>query len=97
MAASILRLEESRGVSPGISGMHDKLSLPLPHLASVTPGAYTAVQRDGAELLASPGPDLLSIAREPREPRARRRRRRFYATGSRSLSLPGGETLSSRE
>lgn len=39
--------------------------LPLPRLASATSGAYTAVQRDGAELLASPGPDLLSMAREP--------------------------------
>lgn len=66
--------------------MHDTLSLPLPHLASATSGAYTAVQRDGAELPASRCPDLLSMAREPLEPRARRRRRlRFSATGSRSL------------
>lgn len=63
--------------------------LPLPHLASATSGAYTAVQRDGAELLASLCPDLLSMAREPLEPRAccRRGRRCFYATGSRSLCL----------
>lgn len=62
--------------------------LPLPRFASATSGAYTAVQRDGAELLASPGPDPLSMARAPGEPRARaRRRRRFYATGSRSRSL----------
>lgn len=69
MAVSILRLQESRGASPGISGMHDTLSLPRPRLASANSGAYTAVQRNGAELLASPGPDLPSMAKESLEPR----------------------------
>lgn len=69
MAVSILRLQESRGASPGISGMHDTLSLSLPRSASANSGAYTAIQSDGAELLASPGPGLLSMASEsPRAP-----------------------------
>lgn len=48
--------------------MHDTLSLSLPGLASANSGTYSAVQRDRAELLASPSPDLLSMAREPLEP-----------------------------
>lgn len=43
--------------------------LPRPRLASANSGAYTAVQRNGAELLASPGPDLPSMAKESLEPR----------------------------
>lgn len=38
--------------------------LPRPRLASANSGAYTAAQRNGAELLASPGPDLPSMAKE---------------------------------
>ena len=43
--------------------------LPLPRLASANSGAYTAVQRDRAELLASPGLDRPSMVREPLQPR----------------------------
>lgn len=74
--------------------------LPLPRLASANSGAYTAVQSDGAELLASPSPDLLSMAREPfqhRRPPPPPRMPLLLLRNWQPQSLPGGETLSSRE
>lgn len=84
-------------MSPGISGMHDTLSLSLPRLASANSGAYTAVQREGAELLATSGPDLLSMAREPLEPRCLPPPPLLLLGNWQLQPQPGGETLSSRE
>lgn len=65
MAVPVLRLQESRGVSPGASGIHDTLSLPLPLLASVYSGVYAVARGAGEELPVSPRADLLSMARNP--------------------------------
>lgn len=65
MAVSVLRLQEGRGVSPGTSGIHDTLSLPLPLLASVYSGVYAVARGAAEELLESPRADLLSMARNP--------------------------------